>query len=208
MLWSLENCEGLTKSCDGVSFHYYGGTIEQTAIVKKKYPNLELHFTEGGPRLTQSYDCDWCKWGLMISKAIKVGYSSFTGWNLMLNELGGPNVGPFIGICGGFVTLDSRTNELIYSGQYKAYSHITPYITPKSKLHYISVDETFDLHISNFPSHDKKIEGILIDNSDGKKIAVLINPNTHGMQTQIEIDGTLWYIEMYPDSIASIEICK
>ena len=206
VLWSLENCEGLSDNCSGVAFHYYEGTIEQTAIVKEKYPNLNLHFTEGGPRLTQNYDCDWCKWGLMISKAIKVGYSSFTGWNLMLNEFGGPNVGPYIGVCGGFVTLDSRTNELVYSGQYKAYSHIVPFITPKSKLYSISVDETFDMCISSYPSCDKKIEGVLIDNSDGKKIAVLVNPNTHGIQTQIEIAGKLWYVELLADSIATLEI--
>ena len=51
--------------------------------------------------------------------------SGFTGWNLMLDETGGPNVGPFLGICGGLITRDSRNGELTYSGQYKAFSHIT-----------------------------------------------------------------------------------
>ena len=205
VLWSLDNCEGLRESCDGVAFHYYSGAIEQTAAVRAAYPELELHFTEGGPRLTDNYNLDWCKWGLMISKAIKVGYRSFTGWNLMLNELGGPNVGPFIGLCGGFVTLDNRNMELSYSGQYKAYSHIAPYITKDSKLRYVSVDESFDLHIGSYPKQDKKIEGILIENAD-TAVAVLINPNSSGYQTQIEICGKLWYLELGADSISTVII--
>ena len=50
---------------------------------------------------------------------------------------------------------------------------------------------------------DAPIEGVLIDNGD-KKIAVLVNPNESGMQTEIEIDGTLYYIEMHADSVATI----
>jgi O-glycosyl hydrolase len=142
----------------------------------------------------------------MITKAVKVGYRSFTGWNLMLNELGGPNIGPFIGICGGFVTHDRRTESLLYSGQYKAYKHIAPYVTPASKLRYVVLDEIYDLAIGKFPKHDLKIEGILIENPDGKQIAVLINPNAEGVQTQIEIGGKLWYAELQPDSISTIEI--
>ena len=206
VLWSLENCDGLKSACDGVAFHYYGGTIEQTASIKKRFPDVELHFTEGGPRLSDNYDVDWCKWGLMIAKAVKMGYRSFTGWNLMLNELGGPNVGPYIGICGGFVTLDNRTMELIYSGQYKAYSHISPYISPKSKLRYVSVDESFALPIHKYPTQYKDIEGILIENPDGQTVLVLINPNNWGMQTQIELNGKLFYIELSADSISTVII--
>ena len=47
---------------------------------------------------------------------------------------------------------------------------------------------------------------ILIDNQDGKKIAVIVNPNGKGCQTQIEIDGKLWYMELFADSISTIEI--
>ena len=62
VLWSLQNFEGLSDACDGIAFHYYKGTIEQTKIVKDAFPNLPLHFTEGGPRFTDHYDTDWCKW--------------------------------------------------------------------------------------------------------------------------------------------------
>ena len=206
VLWSLKNCEGLSKACDGVAFHYYDGAIEQTKVVQEAFPNMELHFTEGGPRLTDHYDTDWCKWGLMIIKALRAGYRSFTGWNLMLDETGGPNVGPFLRTCGGLITRDSTNGELTYSGQYKAFSHIVPYITPCSQIYPISTSDAYNLNMSNYPKYPREIEGVMIDNQDGKKTVVLVNPNDYGLQTQIEINGKLWYAELYADSIFTITI--
>ena len=206
VVWALGNCPDLRKNCDGVAFHYYLGTIEQTAIVRKLYPEQELHFTEGGPRLTERYDCDFCKWGLMVVKAIGNGYRSFTGWNLMLNELGGPNIGPYIGLCGGFVTRNTRTGDLSYSGQYKAFSHIVPLVTPASKLYYVCSDESFGPRMAQYPVNDKKIEGLLIDTPNAKKTVFLVNPNEYCAQVQIEVDGTLWYIELRADSVATVEL--
>ena len=204
VLWSLDACDGLRDICSGVAFHYYVGTVEQTKLVKKKYPDIELHFTEGGPRLSESYATDWCKWGLMIVKCLKVGYQSFMGFNVILNELGGPNIGPHINICAGFVTLDNRNFELSYSGQYKAFAHIAPYVTPESKISAITVADNFDLQISHYPEHFLKIEGALIENPDGKKIAVIVNPNSCGMQSQIEIGGQYWYVELEANSVNTV----
>lgn len=206
VLWSLESCEGLSAACSGVAFHYYEGSIEETVAVTERFPNLELHFTEGGPRLTERYDTDWCKWGLMIVKALKAGYRSFTGWNLMLDEMGGPNVGPFMGVCGGFVTRDSQSGAITYSGQYKAYAHIAPYVTPTSRIRAISMDESFHMQMAYFPKPRIMPEGVLIENEDGKKIAVLVNPNSIAMQTQIEIDGRDWYVELHADSIVTLTV--
>ena len=206
VLWSLENCEGLRDDCDGVAFHYYTGVPERTAEVTRRFPHLDLHFTEGGPRLTDHYDTDWCKWGLIAVKMLKLGYKSFTGWNLMLDETGGPNIGPYHGTCAGFITLDSRTGELSYSGQYKAYSHIAPYINKSSKIHPIYADNSVNVHTGKFPFHDREVEGVLINNGDGKKIAILVNVNDHRLQTQLEIDGKLWFIELLENSIYTVII--
>ena len=205
VMWSLKTHDALLKSCDGVSFHYYEGAIEQTRILSKEYPSLELHFTEGGPRLTQNYDTDWVKWGLMIVKALKCGYRSFMGFNILLDEMGGPNVGPHIGICGGFITKNSQSGVLSYSGQYKAYSHISSYVRPTSKIHTIKTGDDFNICISDYPRYDIPIEGVLIDNGE-EKVAVLVNPNACGYQTQMQIGGEYWYIELQADSISTVII--
>jgi len=204
VLWQLDNCSGVKNACDGIAFHYYSGSIEETLKIKKAYPEKELHFTEAGPRLYDNYDTDWCKWGVMISKAIKCGYSSFTGWNLMLNEMGGPNIGPFY--CGGLITRNTNTRELSYSGQYKAFCHISKYIHENAKLYPINVGEEYNLQMSAYPKANMNIEGFCIDNNDEKTILVLINPNTDKRQVQFFLNDTWWYTELTSESISTIVV--
>ena len=206
VLWSLENCQGLKDACDGVAFHYYHGAMEESLRISREYPKMPIHFTEGGPRLNDHYDCDWCKWGSIVSTALRLGYLSFTGWNLMLDELGGPNVGPFLRLCGGLVTRNSQTGELSFSGQYKAFSHFAPYITPTSEIFPIDEGDFFGYEVGKYPKHEEEIHGFCIDNHDGKLIAVIINPNAAGAQTQLELGGALWYLELQDNSISTVII--
>ncbi len=204
VLWQLDSCDGLKDAADAIAFHYYDGTIEETLKIKRAYPEKELHFTEAGPRLYDNYETDWCKWGIMISKAIKCGYSSFTGWNLMLNEMGGPNVGPYF--CGGLVTLNTCSEDISYSGQYKAFAHIAKYINKNSKIYPVSVGEEYDLPMSAYPKENRDIEGFCIDNNDGKNVFILINPNADKRQIQFNLNGIWWYAELTPESISTIII--
>lgn len=204
VLWTLKNCDKLSESCDGVAFHYYSGTIEETNIIKKEFPKLNLHFTEGGPRLYDNYDTDWCKWGIMISKVLANGYKSFTGWNLMLNEMGGPNIGPFF--CGGLATRNSASGELTYSGQYKAFKHIAPYINKNSKIYALSADNMYNQSMFNYPKQKAATTGFAIDNNDGKTVIVLVNPGEGKCQAQFEVNGSSWYAELPAGSISTIII--
>jgi glucosylceramidase len=140
-VWTLQEHKGLAEAINGVGFHYYRGAIEDVVELQRAFPQVRAHFTEGGPRLTDHYDTDWCKWGEIISRTLNNNFGSFTGWNLMLDETGGPNVGPFF--CGGLVTRNSNDNSLAYSGQYKAFKHfasltkdsvITPLTFRRSEL--------------------------------------------------------------------------
>ena len=203
VLWSLDNCEGLADCLDSVAFHYYDGNIEQTLCVKERYPQLNLHFTEGGPRLYGHFDNDWGKWTIMSTKALNCGYLSFTGWNLLLNEIGGPNIGPFF--CGGLATRHSVTGELTFSGQYKAFSHIAPFITPESRLHPITESASYGRHMFGYPKPCTPIEGTAIENPNNT-VLVLVNPDDTKRQTQININGNWWYIELMPDSVSTVII--
>lgn len=204
VLWSLDECKGLAENCDGVAFHYYRGSIEETKKVSKAYPQLEMHFTEGGPRLKDNYDVDWCKWSLMVNNALRCNYKSFTGWNLMLDEMGGPNIGPYL--CGGLATRHSVTGEVIYSGQYKAFAHISPYLTPQSRISPIVVSDIYGEEIHSFPKFKREITGFAIDNQDGKMILVLINANEKKSQTKFYLHDVWWYAELQPDSVSTLII--
>ena len=199
--WCLDEYPLFRQSTDGVAFHYYSGQIEQTKFLKDKYPELTLNFTEGGPRLFDNYSTDWCKWALMMIKVLNNGYSSFTGWNLMLDETGGPNVGPFF--CGGLITKNSLNGELSYSGQYKAFRHISPYISQNSKVYPITVAKN-NLEMSKYPKQEIAIEGCIIENPDNETVLLLVNKNEEKAQIQYIHDEKCWYIELLPDTVSTV----
>ena len=199
--WCLKEYPELESACDGAAFHYYSGSIEQTKFLNEKYPNLELHFTEGGPRLYDNYGTDWCKWGLMLIKALKTGYSSFTGWNLMLDETGGPNVGPFF--CGGLITRNSLDNTLNYSGQYKAFRHFKD--IENSDTHSLEFRCSRTMEMSEFPKMNLLYtEGCMAKTKDGKMLLYLVNPSEQKEQLQFFYDNKWWYIELLPNTLATI----
>lgn len=200
--WCLETHKGLAEACDGIAFHYYDGSIEQTAFLGEKYPNLPLHFTEGGPRLYDHYDTDWCKWSIMISKALNSGYASFTGWNLMLDELGGPNVGPFF--CGGLVTRNSQRGEITYSGQYKAFRHIARFMQAGAKIYEVT-DLPSYMPMFGFPNPPRiPIQASCIENPDGSLCYLLVNADKQKAQLQLKVGDRLYYVELLPDTVSTV----
>ncbi len=201
VLWMLENDKDLLANCDGVAFHYYADNIEKTLRISEKYPELELNFTEGGPRLYDNYGTDWCKWSIMIGKALTCGYKSFTGWNLMLDEMGSPNIGPFF--CGGLVTRNSMSGELSFSGQYKALKHIAPYLEKGAKVYPLLTSEYARGSMFEYPKQVPNVEGFMIENKD-KKIFLLVNPSEGKKQVEFSADGELWYAELLPESVSTI----
>ena len=202
--WTLDTHKELPSACDGIAFHYYEGAIEETLALRAAYPDLQLHFTEGGPRLYDSYGTDWCKWGIMISKVLNSGYSSFTGWNLMLDEYGGPNVGPFF--CGGLATRSSVDGELLYSGQYKALKHISKFMQKGAKIYELEVEKKpGENGMSNFPSNNHIPLGVsCIKNPDGTICYFITNANKEKQQIQIFEGGEWYYLEALPDSISTV----
>ncbi len=199
---ALQKYEGVEDSCDGIAFHYYGGFIEDTLLLQQSYPKLSMHFTEGGPRLYDNYSTDFCKWGIMISKVLNFGYKSFTGWNLMLDEFGGPNVGPFF--CGGLITRNSRSGELIYSGQYKAFTH-TAHFMQAGALVYKIENEDLKICMSDFPPEGKiPLQVACVENPDGTICYFMTNANATKVQVQILEGDRNYYVEVLPNTISTV----
>lgn len=200
-VWQLETFKDFRKDVNAFAFHYYDGGVEETEFLTEKYPELKLHFTEGGPRLYDHYDSDWCKWTMQMCKALNCGYKSFTGWNLMLDETGGPNIGPFF--CGGLATLNRATHELSYSGQYKAFRHIAPFINEESVICPLTFPKD-NMHMFVYPNTGKPLVGSSIENPDGTECLVLVNSNDHKSQVQYKKNGEYYYIELLPDTVSTV----
>ena len=102
-----------------VAWHGYVGIPEMMGYVKAKFPDVEMHWTEGGDDYKSAdYLTKWSKWGATFSGILANGPQSITTWNLALDERGRPNIGPFD--CGGLVQVHSTTKEIVFSGLYFA----------------------------------------------------------------------------------------
>lgn len=199
--WQLQTFDGFRESVNAFAFHYYDGGVEETAYLADKYPELKLHFTEGGPRLYDHYDNDWCKWTMQMCKVLNNCYKSFTGWNLMLDETGGPNIGPFF--CGGLATLNRATHELSYSGQYKAFRHVAPFINEKSVISPLAFPKN-NMPMFCYPNTGKPYVGCSVENPDGTECLILVNANDSKAQIQYKKDGDYYYFELMPDTVATV----
>jgi len=112
----------LAQYVDGVAWHGYMGTPDAMTRVHNAFPAKGAYWTEGGSFITaQDYTTDWAKWSGTYAGILKNWARSIVAWNLVLDENGTPNIGPFR--CGGVVTLDSKTQQITRSGQYWAFAH-------------------------------------------------------------------------------------
>lgn len=107
------------KYVNTIAWHGYVGTPEMMGVVKQKFPDVEMHWTEGGDDYKfRDYLTNWSKWGATFAGILANGPQSITMWNLALDEHGRPNVGPFD--CGGLVQIHSQSREVTQTGLYWA----------------------------------------------------------------------------------------
>jgi len=113
---------GFKKYVNTVAWHGYVGSPEMMGNVKQRFPDVEMHWTEGGDDYRAAdYLTNWSKWGATFSGILANGPQSITMWNLALDERGRPNIGPFA--CGGLVQVHSVTKEITLTGLYWALVH-------------------------------------------------------------------------------------
>jgi glucosylceramidase len=152
---------GLRKYCNSIAFHGYVGKPEMMTKAHEAHPDAQIYWTEGGPDYTApDYATDWANWGQTFTGVLRNWAQSITGWNLALDEKGRPNIGPFS--CGGLVTINSQTKEIMRSGQYWAFAHFSRNIRRGAK---------------RFESAGvvEGVDHVAFENPDGQKIVVLTN---------------------------------
>ena len=204
VLWQLKEFPELLGSIDGAAFHYYDGGVDLVENIRAEYPGMNFHFTEGGPRLFDNYATDHCKWGMMMANALNHGCKSFTGWNLMLDETGSPNVGPFF--CGGLLTEHSVSKEISYSGQYRAFQHFSPYIKRDAKILRVDIAGE-DKGLFSYPNRKPSIGVCAACNEDGSTVLQIVNPDANERrQLAIYFNGEMIYFDAFPNSVNTLII--
>jgi len=118
---------------DGIAWHGYVGTPEAMTRVHDAFPKKNAYWTEGGPDVrSPDYQTDFTKWAETYNGILRNWARSITAWNLALDEMGKPNVGPFS--CGGVVTVENATHKVTRSGQYWAFAHFSRHVRRGAKV--------------------------------------------------------------------------
>jgi len=180
---------GLRKYCNAVAWHGYNGHPEMMSRVHDAHPDVEMHWTEGGPDYTSpDYLTDWAKWSRNFVGILRNWCQSITGWNLALDELGRPNIGPFP--CGGLVTINSKTKDITRSGQYWAFAHFSRTIRRGARR----MDSR-----STLPG----VDHVAFENPDGQRVLVVSNSGP-ARTTAVQIGSGKADVALSEDSVSTL----
>lgn len=180
---------GVSKYADGIAWHGYFGTPDAMTRVHDAFPSKNAYWTEGGPDYTNpDYKTDWAKWSHTFSEVLRNWAQCIVGWNLVLDEKGAPNIGPFP--CGGVVTVDSKTHEVTQSGQYWAFAHFSKAIRRGAQV----IASHGDLH---------GIDHVALENPDGSRVLVITNQGD-GQAVECQVGAQALSLTLDPDSVTTL----
>jgi glucosylceramidase len=175
---------------DGVAWHGYVGTPDGMTKVHNAYPDKGAYWTEGGPMITApDYLTDWATWSGTYAGILKNWARSITAWNLVLDEKGTPNIGPFS--CGGVVTLDSKTQQITRSGQYWAFAHYSKAVSRGARV--IATKAKL-----------AGLEHVAFVNPDGGYVLVLTNQG-EAREIDCRFEGKALHLSLPANSVVTVQ---
>ncbi len=189
---------------DGIAWHPYMGEVSSMSLVHNLFPGKHAYYTEGGPDLAAPDYLNECtKWGEIFNGVLNNWARSITSWNLALDEKGKPNIGPFH--CGGVVTVQNGSHNVIRSGQYWALAHYSKHIQRGARVVATNSVEPppressllGDLKQSTALTHC----GFL--NPDGSMVVVLANRGGQ-RQAQLVLGTRQLELNLPPDSLLTL----
>ncbi|MGB7265424.1 MAG: glycoside hydrolase family 30 beta sandwich domain-containing protein, partial [Terracidiphilus sp.] len=156
------------------------------------------YWTEGGPQITDpDYQTDWSKWAATFNGIANNWARSITAWNLVLDEKGKPNIGPFD--CGGVVTVENGTHTVTRSGQYWAFAHFSRHVRRGARVFATElVGALADQPDGSGVSHTG------FRNADGTMLVVLANRGD-ARQMQMVLGRQTLEIDLPAESVQTLE---
>lgn len=179
----------LRKYANAIAWHGYMGKPEWIDRVQNMYPDVAMHWTEGGPDYNDpSYADDWTNWSKTFTGILRNCCRSITAWNFALDEQGRPNIGPFN--CGGLITVNSGTKDLSYSGQLFGMAHYSRFIR-RGAFRFDSQSTAENFHCCSF------------QNPNGDSVVVVTNAAS-SRTCQIQAQGNVAILSTPPNSISTL----
>ena len=177
-----------------VGFHWYSGDhFEAIELVRRKYPDKDLIFTEGCIEYSKfSADSQLVNaqmYAHEIIGSLNAGMNAFIDWNLFLDEKGGPN--HVDNLCDAPIMIDYNHGRLIYNLSYDYIGHFSRYIKPGA----------FRIGFSRFTD---KIEVTAFKNPDNSITAVILNRTSNDFDTFIRLNNQLAKVHLEGESITTL----
>jgi len=143
----------VVKYVEGIAWHPYVGSVTAMTRIHDAYPGKHQYLTEGAfgatadlvgpirfaatpgpmtdgtgqnagrPRRAQDPNAVIATGGLGAANALHNWARCIINWNVVLDEKGNPNIGPFRG--GGMITIHSQTKEVTRGPNYWVMKHLT-----------------------------------------------------------------------------------
>jgi len=142
----------------------------------------------GRPRRDRQSTAAIARAGVGAANAVRNWLKCIIVWNLVLDENGKPNIGPFNGP--GFITIDSKTKEITRSGEYWAMKHYTHAAHRGSKR--------FDTQ-----GGLEGVAHVAFVNPDGAKTVVLSNTGA-ARKVQLRLGGLTTEIALPANSVTNL----
>ena len=185
----------------GVAYHWYvTDKSENLAMVHEAFPDKHLIFTEGCVEIVNNSGVTssnegigaWSHgetYGRNIINDFNHYCEGWIDWNLVLDEMGGPNyVGNY---CEAPIIIDRNSDRVVYNLSYYYIGHFSKYIQPGAKRLLCRNEALQDIYTVAYKNPDESIVLVIQSESYDK----------HPMA--IEIDGAGTNVELPPHSITT-----
>jgi glucosylceramidase len=188
----LSNAEA-AEYIDGIAWHGYVGEPSAMTRVHEAFPKKSAYWTEGGPDINApDYETDYTKWGEAFNGILGNWARSITAWNVVLDEKGKPNVGPFS--CGGVITVETGSHKVTRSGQYWAFAHYARHMKRGARV----------IAANGIGGGEKGVTLTSVRNPDGGFVAVLANRGAE-RRVQLVMGGRELDVELPAESLQTLE---
>ena len=175
----------------GVAVHWYTGDhFEQLSLIKERYPDALLVFSEGclehGVKQDQVMAAE--KYAHDIIGNLAHGLAAFIDWNIVLNENGGPNHAE--NFCDAPVICNTKEGTYEVKLPYYYLGHFSRFIPRGSRRIAVS-------------SYTDKLEVVGFETPEGERVLVVLNRTDASVPYIIRENGMLCEIMIEPHSIQS-----
>ena len=158
---------GAAKYVWGTGFHWYcGDHFDNVQKVRDEFPDKELIFTEGcqegGPHIG-SWDLGE-RYATSIINDLNRWTVGWIDWNLILNELGGPN--HVKNYCSAPIIVDTSSQEILYQSSYYYMGHFSRFMKPGDTVIDSNSDNENLYVLSSINSSKDSIQTVVLNKED------------------------------------------